>query len=66
MNSTYLTEAIDKRIALYKEANNGVLPNVLINVGGNHGKQIPKKEDNCGKEINATRDIYDYTLGRIV
>ena len=36
MNSTYLTEAIDKRIALYKEANNGVLPNVLINVGGNH------------------------------
>lgn len=36
MSSASLSEAIDKRIALYKEANNGVLPNVLINVGGNH------------------------------
>ena len=36
INSASLTEAIDKRIALYKEANNGVLPNVLLNVGGNH------------------------------
>jgi poly-gamma-glutamate system protein len=36
MSSASLTEAIDKRIALYKEANNGILPRVLVNVGGNH------------------------------
>ena len=45
-----LQQAIDMRLAVYKSNNNGQLPKVLLNVGGNHvifgkmGHKVPLKE----------------------
>lgn len=36
LESQSLSEAINKRIELYRKTNKGILPSVLINVGGSH------------------------------
>lgn len=57
-----LKQAIDIRLDIYKENNNGHLPKLLLNVGGNHvifgsmGHKVPLKE--------GLSQGYDFTLNR--